>query len=211
MTGLLLTMTEPPPEMEEEFNAWYDTEHVPERLTIPGFISAKRWVANDLRPGEGKYLATYELENVGVLSSPEYQAHVGDHLSPWSKRCLGKAVLFRRWACKAISPGNRSQSGESKFLFIALGDAPTEHEAEFSRWYDQEHILLLSAVPGVISARRFLDPSGKPRYLALYELTAPSVIESKEWQAALETPWFKRISPLIADCEWILRLYEAYP
>src|SRR6185436_12287249 len=26
--GLLLTMTEPPPAMEEEFNAWYDTEHL---------------------------------------------------------------------------------------------------------------------------------------------------------------------------------------
>ena len=26
--GLLLTMTEPPPAMEEEFNAWYDDEHM---------------------------------------------------------------------------------------------------------------------------------------------------------------------------------------
>jgi len=38
--------------MEEEFNAWYDSEHLPERLAIPGFRSAR----------EGKYLATYELD-----------------------------------------------------------------------------------------------------------------------------------------------------
>jgi hypothetical protein len=44
--GLLLTMTEPPPAMEEEFNAWYDREHLPERLSIPGFRSARRWVAD---------------------------------------------------------------------------------------------------------------------------------------------------------------------
>src|SRR5204862_501779 len=68
--GLLLTMTEPPAAMDEEFNAWYDAEHIPERLSIPGFRSARRWVA-DCKPGEGKYLATYELDAPGVLSSPE--------------------------------------------------------------------------------------------------------------------------------------------
>ena len=72
MSGLLVTMTEPPPAMEEEFNAWYDTEHLPERLAIPGFISARRWLARDLDPGEGKYLATYELENPAVLNTMRY-------------------------------------------------------------------------------------------------------------------------------------------
>jgi hypothetical protein len=210
MNGLLVTMTEPPPQMEEEFNAWYDTEHLPERLAIPGFISARRWVARNLNPGEGKYCATYELETPGVLGTPEYLAHIGDHLSPWSKRCLGKAVLFRRWACESISSGNQRQSSVSRFLFVAIGDAPAEHEAEFNQWYDQEHIPLLTAVPGVISARRFKDPSGKPRYLALYELDDASVLECKEWEAALQTPWFKRMDRITANCEWILRLYEAY-
>jgi hypothetical protein len=211
MNGLLITMTEPPPAMEEEFNAWYDTEHLPERLAIPGFISARRWVAKNLKPGEGKYLATYELESPGVLSTPEYLAHIGDHFSPWSRRCLGKAVIFRRWACASMSPGNRRQSATSRFLFIAISDAPDEHEAEFNQWYDQEHIPLLTAVPGVISAQRFKDPAGKPRYVALYELPGTSVLEREEWQAALQTPWSRRIGQITADREWILRLYEAYP
>ncbi len=211
MSGLLVTMTEPPPEMEEEFNAWYDTEHLPERLSIPGFLSAKRWVARDLNPGEGRYLATYELENPDVLNTPEYLAHVGDHLSPWSKRCLGKAVLFRRWACEAIAPGKPRPSKPGRFLFVAIGDTPEEHEAEFNQWYDQEHIPLLSAVPGVISARRFKDPAGNPRYLALYELAEPSVPDRKEWQAALRTPWFERLEPILSQCEWVMRLYKSYP
>ena len=49
--GLLLTMTEPPAAMEEEFNAWYETEHLPERLAIPGFRSARRWVCEQVEPG----------------------------------------------------------------------------------------------------------------------------------------------------------------
>jgi hypothetical protein len=102
--GLLLTLTEPPPAMEEEFNAWYDTEHLAERLSIPGFRSAQRWVA-DVPPGAGKYLATYELDSLAVLSSPAYLQRF-ENQTPWSRRCLGKTVVFKRWACEQLPPGN---------------------------------------------------------------------------------------------------------
>src|SRR5881394_2438168 len=95
--GLLLTMTEPPPAMEEEFNAWYDSEHLAERLAITGFRSARRWVANsgmaNCAPGEGRYPAMYELDSPDVLQSA------------WTRRCLSKAVVFRRWACEQREPG----------------------------------------------------------------------------------------------------------
>ena len=87
--GLLLTLTEPPPAMEEEFNAWYDEEHLPERLAIPGFRCATRWVA-DVPAGEGKYLATYELESAAVLQSAAYLARFRNQ-SPWSRRCCGSS------------------------------------------------------------------------------------------------------------------------
>ena len=99
--GLLLTMTEPPPGMEEEFNAWYDSEHMPERLSIPGFRSAQRWVA-DCKPGEGKYLATYELESLAVLGSPSYLSFF-EKPTPWSQRCLGKAVVFRAIEARTVT------------------------------------------------------------------------------------------------------------
>ena len=101
--GLLLTLTEPPPAMEEEFNAWYDQEHLAERLAIPGFRSARRWVA-DVPPGAGKYLATYELDSLAVLSSPAYLQRF-ENQTPWSRRCLGKAVVFKRWVCEQVEPG----------------------------------------------------------------------------------------------------------
>ncbi|MCL4800064.1 MAG: hypothetical protein KJ025_10795 [Burkholderiales bacterium] len=209
MYGLLLTMTEPAPRDEEEFNAWYDTEHLAERLAIPGFVSARRWVA-DLAPGAGKYLATYELERPEVLETPAYLAHVGDNFSPWSKRCLGRAVLFRRWVCEQILPGDAFPPPESRALLLACGDVPPEHEAEFNRWYDEEHVPLLAGVPGVFCARRFRAHSGTPRYVALYDLADESVPRAREWQAALETEWARRIDRLTETCEWILRTYRAY-
>ena len=210
MKGLLLTMTEPPAEMEEEFNAWYDTEHLPERLAIPGFRSARRWVNPQAGPGTGKYLATYELDSPQVFETPEYLAHVGDNFTPWSKRCLSRCVLFRRWACAQFLPGDAAPDPAAQALFLACGDVPAEHEAEFNKWYDTEHVPLLSAVPGVLRARRFLDARGKPRYIALYELAAADVVASAPWNAALATPRAKRIDALTQDCEWILATYMAY-
>jgi len=207
--GLLLAITEPKPELEAEFNAWYDTEHIPERVSIPGFLSARRWVA-DTRPGEGKYLATYELVSPGVLLTTEYLTHVGEHFTPWSKRMLANATVFRRWACEQIVPGEAEPHMMAHALFAAIGDSPHEHEAEFNRWYDEEHLPLLSRVPGVLRARRFFDPKGTPRYIALYDLADESVPQHPDWQAALRTGWARRIDKLTGSCEWILRLYRSY-
>ena len=214
MRGLLLTMTEPPLAMEEEFNAWYDTEHIPERNGIKGFVSSRRWVFPDAKAGDGKYLATYELESPDVLATPEYLAHVGDHFTPWSKRCLGKALLFRRWALRETGRAHDSLAAPSdaaaRALFISLGDIATEHEAEFNRWYDEEHVPLISKVPGVLRARRFFDPAGKPRYVALYDLAGPEVRTHPDWQVAVTTPWTKRIRELQGAAPRLVRTYLPY-
>lgn len=207
--GLLLTMTEPSPANEDEFNAWYDNEHVIERLSIPGFLSARRWQA-DTRPGEGKYLATYELVSPSVLETPEYLRHVGDGLTPWSRRMLGECSVFRRWACEQINPGDAMPPMMSHALFVAIGDVPVEWEDEFNRWYDLEHLPLLAQVPGVQRARRFRDPHGKPRYIALYDLADESVVRHPAWISASATEWSRKIDQLTEGCEWILRLYRSY-
>ena len=208
--GLLLTLTEPPAAMDEEFNAWYDTEHMAERLSIAGFLSARRW-RRECKDGEGRYLATYELTSPGVLETPEYLAHVGEHFTPWSKRCLGAATVFRRWACEQIVPGNQAPDQAASALFLACGDVPAAHEEEFNRWYDIEHLPLLLQVPGVLGARRFRALSGSPRYIALYDLSDISAPEHPQWKAAVSTEWTKRIDDLTVDCEWMLSAWKAMP
>ena len=56
--GLLMVYCEVPEHYEEEFNAWYHDEHIPERLAIPGVLNAARYQAV---AGGPKYLACYEL------------------------------------------------------------------------------------------------------------------------------------------------------
>jgi hypothetical protein len=141
--GLLLTLTEPPPAMEEEFNAWYDTEHLAERLAIPGFRSAQRWVRG------GTYLATYELDSPEVLQSQPYLERFRNQ-TPWSRRCLGKCQTFKRWACTQLEPGDADPQGAA----VAL--AFTHEPAAFS---------------AVLQSRRFAAESGEAIFL--YELSGP--------------------------------------
>jgi hypothetical protein len=67
--------------VEEEFNDWYNTVYVPNYLTVPGVIDARRWVAIE---GQPKYLTLYEFEHEGVPES-EAWAKARDS-NPWTRR-----------------------------------------------------------------------------------------------------------------------------
>lgn len=84
----------------------------------------------------------------------------------------------------------------ARYIHIAQIEVPPEHEAEFNRLYDSEHVPRITSVPGVISGRRFKLNGGArgeiPRYLAIYELESPDIPQSKAWEEAAETPsWHK--------------------
>ena len=71
-TTIMAVMMQVDPEHEEEFNRWYDEEHLLERMEIPGYISARRF---KLEEGEGmlNFLCIWELEDASPLQSEEYQ------------------------------------------------------------------------------------------------------------------------------------------
>ena len=100
--GFLLVTMQPPPMLEEEFNAWYDTEHVPERLAVPGILTALRFVCID---GHPRYLAMYDLENHDVMTSPAYLKVAHDKSSPWTKRVTSRVKVWRS-AGTQIYPGS---------------------------------------------------------------------------------------------------------
>ena len=70
--GLFYVYTEPGSVDEAEFHDWYDHEHGPARLKVPGFRGAYRYRAlDDVKP---PWLALYELDSQDVLDGPEYKA-----------------------------------------------------------------------------------------------------------------------------------------
>lgn len=190
--GLLIAGFHYPNIAADEFDDWYDTEHIPERMSVKGFINAQRWVAAD---GARTALATYDLESLAVLKQPEYVSRKGDGRTPWSKRIARRTDLFCRLTAEQIQPGNEEgPSNAGGLLMFATNIAP-KAENDFNAWYDEEHVPALKRVPGVMSARRFRTDEGAPAYVALYHLSAPEVASSDAWKNAVETPWTARIRP----------------
>jgi hypothetical protein len=191
---------------EDEFHDWYDTEHLPERQRVPGFLLCQRWIGADDRKIA---IATYDLDNVAVLQSPGYQAIGGANLSPWSKRVTSRVERLMRFEGDQILPGDRlPPDNAGGFLINAMNVDPAA-EAEFNKWYDTEHIPALAAVPGVLAARRFratvsLQPTGlscgaNRRYVALYHLVSPDVQATPAWKSAADSEWTRRMRPYFRD------------
>ena len=195
---------------EDEFNDWYDTEHIPERERVTGFVNCERWLGAD---DPMLSIATYDLESLAVLQSAGYRAIAGANLSPWSKRVTGRCRRICRFEAEQLPPGDQAvPPGAGGMLLFAMNVAPAV-EADFNNWYDQEHLPNLAAVPGCLSARRFrihnAVSEGNHRYLALYHLATPDVCSSPAWKAAAETPWTHRIRPHTRDrLRIVLRRYQ---
>ena len=91
--GMVVIWNDIKEEMRDEFVQWHSTEHLPERVSIPGFISGQRWYGERASP---QYLTTYVTQNTGVLTSDAYIQRLNDP-TPWTL----KTVAAFRHTCRA--------------------------------------------------------------------------------------------------------------
>jgi hypothetical protein len=128
--GMLLTSMNIDAANEPEFNRWYDSEHLEERVAIPGFLEARRYVAHQ---GNPKYLSLYSTETFEVLDSPAYRAALANQTA-WSKANIARFKdMLRGVARITISRGTgrgavlgivrlRPSAGSEDTLRAALRD-----------------------------------------------------------------------------------------
>jgi hypothetical protein len=83
------------PSVEQQWNNWYDTKHLPEIVDCPGFLSGARYRAED--EAGPRYLTIYELSGPEALESDEFRNRRGwrdfsSHVQPKVRlyRCLTK-------------------------------------------------------------------------------------------------------------------------
>ena len=72
-TYLYVVRMDVAPEKEKQFNDWYNKEHIPALLKVPGVIRAYRYTSLE---GATKFIAIYELENPTVRSSEAWKKAV---------------------------------------------------------------------------------------------------------------------------------------
>jgi heme-degrading monooxygenase HmoA len=73
------------PEAEDDFNAWYDQEHLAALAGVPGTLAARRYRSTEANRGTHRYVALYHLESPDVTRSTAWKAAVD---TPWSARVL---------------------------------------------------------------------------------------------------------------------------
>ena len=73
--GILAIWNDCRPGTQREYEAWYRGEHLPERLSVPGFRAAWRFRAIE---GQPEYFTFYETVDPEVLFSAAYEMRVND-------------------------------------------------------------------------------------------------------------------------------------
>jgi hypothetical protein len=191
--GLFYVYTDPGSVDEAEFHDWYDHEHGPARLAVPGIRSLLRYGAlDDLKP---PWLALYDLDSPDVIDSAGYKA-LGARASDRDKSVgAGLAALDRR-VYEQISVDGSVDEPAPVILAVAMS-VPAGAEDDLAAWYTDEHIPMLLEVPGWQRIRRFrlndsLDAPG-PEFLSVHELAGPEVLEEPGFLAAISTPWRDRV------------------
>jgi len=187
----VMVFTRPVPGTDAEFNAWYDQQHVPDLLRVPGFMAARRWKlqigatpTSTLPP----YLVIYEVQTGNLAATDaevakraangtirhgaalDYPAIETVIMAPIGPKIFAKDLPGTRPALAV--PGNTSLMDYSLVVFTRPMPG---REAEYNAFYNEKHMPDVIRVPGFISGRRFHMVSNEshnrdiPPYLVIYD------------------------------------------
>jgi hypothetical protein len=184
-TYFFLVFNAPVAGREPEYNRWYQEQHAPDVVSIPGFVSAQRFVYNDVQLRavalkKPRYLVIYKIVTAdlpAVIAEVKHRLQTGQtrisaSLDPQS----GQMYMYR-----ALGPEVRAHHAVPAhaplYYQVVFGDATAGKDTEFNRWYDRVHVPDMLSGPGFVSAQRGIisdvqmEPITQPsRYLALFEI-----------------------------------------
>ena len=145
-----------------------------------------------------KPVITVYLQNAGKLAKSAVAAAAAK-LAPLAADTIEVCGL------KLIATHAGAAAGQSAdYHYVVRTDVERGAEAELERWYDEEHMPMLAAVPGTVRARRLRSLDAKPRFYACYDLVSPGVLESAEWLRARQTPWSQQVRPTFRNTRRVI-------
>ncbi len=216
--NLLELQWEVPPDRLDQFNGWYEEEHLSDMAGVPGILSARRWERDPsypfAHPSARAHLTLYEVAGLSSFTTPEYE-RLSKEPSPRTMETASGLGMWRRvyrqlypprgvLTAKGPSDSPRQLAG-SAVLYVRMWCEPALDE-EFNRWYNEEHLPLITGVDGVLHGRRFVDverarpdpEEGDPEvhfpYVAVYELADAGVAGGQPMrEAGQPSPWRQRL------------------
>jgi hypothetical protein len=101
---MYIVHTDIPDHIVDEYNAWYDSEHLPRCAAIPGVLRARRYMSTGILGGSSdgpRYLTAYELAGPDVWESP---AALQARKTPWTEKMRSLFSNTRRALYQLVAP-----------------------------------------------------------------------------------------------------------
>jgi len=113
----------------------------------------------------------------------------------WRKHCPAATDIdvSRLELAQGIAGASAGQTA-TRHYFVET-DVDSGWADEMDRWYSQEHLPGLAAVPGTVTARRFINHDSGPRSHGCYALVTEDALNSPPWLAVRGTEWSSRVRP----------------
>ena len=168
------------PSREDEFNDWYTNTHLPDALSSPGLLAARRYVINEPLNGRGKYLTIYEIEtdDIDKTMATRRERRQKETEQGRSAAMAIPDLLLLAWSdvlykqIYEITSGGSFETGNWINTVELLTTSPSR-ENDFNDAYNDIHLVDIMKSPGYLGARRFIhrEPrNGRGNYLAIYEI-----------------------------------------
>ncbi|CAP41061.1 DUF4286 family protein [Bordetella petrii] len=145
-------------------------------------------------PGAGQgsawlYHAADHTETYALLDTPADPQALRDALRARHPRAQAVALAL------TTDVAGQAAGQPAPWFYVVETDIKAGAEIDFDRWYEEEHLPGLAAVPGTVRARRYLAREGSPRYYACYDLASRETFGSPPWLAVRATDWSSRVRP----------------
>ncbi len=143
------------PDMLAEHDDWHTHEHLPERLSIPGFLRGSRWTALG---GGPRYFVMYEVESLATLTSEAYLARLNAP-SAWTQKMMPGYRGMNRGLCSVTASFGAGIGGAA--LLVRFRPAAGKEEL-LRRWLRDQALPPLASLRGVGGAHLFEAAAAAP-------------------------------------------------
>lgn len=146
------------PEGRENFYAWHGSEHMPERVSIPGFLRGRRFVAIE---AAREFFNLYETRSADIVAGPDYKARL-DNPTPWTLRSVQSFARVARALCRVAASAGTAQGG---LVATAAYDLAAADEAAHVAALARDIVPALAALPGVAAAQLLIADRAASGYV----------------------------------------------
>jgi len=143
------------PDAIDEHDDWHTHEHLPERLSIPGFLRGSRWTALH---GQPRYFVMYEVEDVGTLVSDAYLRRLNNP-TPWTSKMMPSYRGMTRGLCAVVASYG---VGMGHFSLLIRFEPKAHAKVSLDHWLRKDVLPRLPTQPGLGGAH-LLQAAASPQ------------------------------------------------